>query len=129
VRASNAEFIRLIIEGWLADKTRAQAVALLEDQGMPSGPVYDAEDVFNDPHFDARQMLVTVDDPIAGPRQYARSPIHLSSAPEIPTQPAPQLGEHTHAILRELLKYDETEIEQLRNSGVIGMRKNRQSSD
>jgi formyl-CoA transferase len=129
VRASNAEFIRSIIEGWLADKTRAQAVALLEDQGMPSGPVYDADDVFKDPHFDARQMLVTVDDPIAGPRQYARSPVHLSSAPEIPTRPAPQLGEHTLAILRDLLKYDMTKIEQLRNSGVIGIRKDQQPVD
>ncbi len=123
VRATNADFIRSIIEGWLADKTRAQAVALLESQGVPSGPVYNAEDVFQDPHIAARNMLVTVDDPIAGPRTYARSPLHLSSAPEIPTEPAPQLGEHTRTILRDLLEYDETEIDRLQDLGAIGIQK------
>ena len=102
-RAANAEFIRPLIEAWLADKTRAQAVTLLEERGVPSGPVYTAEDVFNDPHIAARHMLVTVDDPVAGPRKYARTPIHLSAAPEIPADSAPQLGEHTYPILSDLL--------------------------
>jgi CoA:oxalate CoA-transferase len=118
-RAANADFIRPLIEAWLADKTRAQAVAILEKHGVPSGPVYTAEDVFNDPHIAARQMLVTVDDPVAGPRQYARSPIHLSSTPEIPTAPAPQLGEHTHSILQDLLGYDQARIERLAAEGIV----------
>ena len=118
-RATNADLIRPIIEDWLASKTRAQAVALLGEHGVPSGPVYTAEDIFDDPHIAARQMLVTVDDPIAGPRKYARSPLHLSSAPEIPTAPAPQLGEHTRPILQDLLGYDQAEIERLQDQGVI----------
>jgi formyl-CoA transferase len=118
-RASNADFISSVIEEWLADKTRTQAVELLESQGVPSGPVFTAEDVFNDPHIAARNMLVNVDDPIAGPRKYARTPLHLSSMPEIPAEPAPQLGEHTDTILRDLLGYDEAEIERLREKGVI----------
>jgi formyl-CoA transferase len=118
-RAANAEFIRETIESWLADKTRAQAEALLDEQGVPSGPVFTAEDVFNDPHIAARNMLVTVDDPVAGPRKLARSPLHLSSSPEIPTESAPQLGEHSDEILKNLLGYGESEIEQLRDQGVI----------
>lgn len=118
-RASNADFIREIIEDWLADKNRAQAETLLNEQGVPSGPVFTAEDVFNDPHIAARNMLVTVDDPVAGSRKFARSPLHLSSTPEIPTESAPQLGEHTDEILRNLLGYGENEIEKLRDQGVI----------
>lgn len=118
-RGTNADFIRPIIENWLADKTRAQAVALLEAEGVPSGPVYTAEDIFNEPHFEARDMLVTVDDPIAGPRKYARSPVHLSAAPEIPTTPAPRLGEHAQIILQDLLGYDDTEVDQLIERGVV----------
>ncbi len=118
-RAANADFIRETIEAWLADKTRAQAEALLGEQGVPSGPVFTAEDVFNDPHIAARKMLVTVDDPVAGPRKFARSPLHLSSAPEIPTESAPLLGEHTDEILKNLLGYGEDKIEQLRDQGVI----------
>jgi crotonobetainyl-CoA:carnitine CoA-transferase CaiB-like acyl-CoA transferase len=94
-------------------------VAILEEHGVPSGPVYTAEDVFNDPHIAARNMLVTVDDPVAGPRKYARSPLHLSAAPGIPTAPAPHLGEHSCPILRDLLGYDEADIDRLRDEGVI----------
>jgi CoA:oxalate CoA-transferase len=118
-RADNADLIRSIIEAWLADKSRAQAVEALEQQGVPSGPVYTAADVFDDAHIAARRMLVTVDDPVAGPRRYARTPLHLSSAPEIPTAPAPQLGEHTRTVLRNLLGYEEAEIDRLRDKGVI----------
>jgi CoA:oxalate CoA-transferase len=118
-RAENAEFIRPIIESWLADKTRAEAVALLEQCGVPSGPVYTAADVFDDPHLAARKMLVSVDDPVAGPRKYARTPLHLSASPEIPTAPAPQLGEHSRPILRDLLGYGEAQIDQLHDKGVV----------
>jgi crotonobetainyl-CoA:carnitine CoA-transferase CaiB-like acyl-CoA transferase len=118
-RGVNAELIRQTIESWLADKTRTEAVELLERHGVPSGPVYTADDVFADPHIDARGMLVTVDDPVAGPREYARSPLHLSAAPEIPVKPAPRLGEHTRSLLRDLLGYKEAVIEQLCDLGVI----------
>lgn len=122
-RAANADFIRPLIENWLVDKTRAQAVALLEEHGVPSGPVYTAQDIFSDSHIAARQMLVTVDDPVAGPRQYARSPIHLSTVPEIPTASAPQLGEHTRPILRDLIGYDDAKIDRLVSEGVVAVNK------
>jgi len=118
-RGANAEYIRTIIEEWLAGKTRSEAVAQLEEFGVPSGPVYTAEDVFSDEHIAKRNMLVTVNDPVAGPRKYARSPLHLSAAPEIPTNPAPQLGEHSAWVLGELLAYDDDRIETLREQGVI----------
>ena len=118
-RASNADFIRETIETWLSKKTRAQAEALLEEQGVPSGPVFTAEEVFNNQHIADRNMLVTVDDPVAGPRKYARSPLHLSSAPEIPTESAPQLGEDTVEILKDILRYEDNDIEELREQGVI----------
>ncbi len=121
VRAANADLIRPIIEEWLATKSRSEAVDLLTEQGVPAGPVYTAEDVFGDPHLEARQMLVSVDDPVAGPRKYARSPVHLSAAPEIRTLPAPRLGEHTKPILHELLGYDHKSISELASSGVIAV--------
>jgi CoA:oxalate CoA-transferase len=118
-RGAHADWIQSLIEAWLADKTRSEAVALLGQHGVPSGPVHTAGDVFADPHIAARDMLVTVDDPVAGPRRYARSPLHLSAAPQIPTEPAPQLGEHTRPILRDLLGYSESEIDGLRDAGVV----------
>jgi formyl-CoA transferase len=118
-RSQNTDVVRTVIEDWLADKTRSEAEALLQAQGVPAGPVYTAEDVFGDPHIAARQMLVTVDDPVAGPRQYARTPLHLSASPQIPTEPAPRLGEHTRPVLAELLGYSEEQIDQLATAQVI----------
>jgi crotonobetainyl-CoA:carnitine CoA-transferase CaiB-like acyl-CoA transferase len=83
--------------------------------------VYTAEDVFADDHFTERNMLITIDDPVAGPRTFARSPLHLSSAPEILTETAPRLGEHTRSILTDLLEYSDAEIDQLRDQGVVGI--------
>jgi formyl-CoA transferase len=120
-RGKHPDIIRSIVEDWLADKTRVQTVEILEEHGVPSGPVYTAEDVFADDHFTERNMLITIDDPVAGPRTFARSPLHLSSAPEILTETAPRLGEHTRSILTDLLEYSDAEIDQLRDQGVVGI--------
>ena len=120
-RAANAAWIGEMIEAWLADKSRAEAVALLEAEGVPAGPVYTAGDIFADPHVAARQMLVSVDDPVAGPHLFARSPLHLSETPTIRTEPAPRLGEHTRPVLKELLGYDDAKIEELHRQGIVAL--------
>lgn len=118
-RAANANFLKPIIEGWLAGQMRAEAEEILNVYGVPAGPVYTAADVFTSPQVEARNMLVTVDDPQVGPYQFARTPPLLSSTPEIDTNPAPRLGEHTRQILSELLGYETAEIDRLQNEKVI----------
>ena len=118
-RAANADFLRPIIEDWMAGKTRAEVVDILNAAGVPTGPVYTARDVFADEHFRRRHMLLEIDDPQVGPYIFARTPPHLSAAPEIPTTPAPDLGQHTRPILQELLGYSAAEVDQLLEIGVI----------
>jgi CoA:oxalate CoA-transferase len=120
-RAANAAFLQPIIEGWMADKTRQEVVDTLNRAGMPTGPVYTARDVFADPHFKARRMLVDIDDPQVGSFTFARSTPHLSAAPEIQKQPAPALGEHTREIVEGLLGYSANELERLAADQVIGL--------
>ncbi len=119
-RAANADFLRPIIENWMADKTRAEVVDTLNAAGAPTGPIYTAKDVFADDHFRKRKMLVEIDDPDVGPYTFARSVPHLSAAPEIPAQTAPDLGQHTRPILQELLGYSSDEIDRLVEEGVVG---------
>ena len=64
-------------------------------------------------------MLVEIDDPEVGPQTFARTPVHLSDAPKIRTEPAPNLGQHTRAILSELLEYNSDEINGLVEAGVV----------
>jgi formyl-CoA transferase len=78
-----------------------------------------AEDVFADPHVAARGMLMEVDDPAVGAFRFARTTPHLSAAPELPAQPAPGLGQHSRAVLEELLDYSSDEVDALAAGGVI----------
>jgi formyl-CoA transferase len=120
-RAEHAAFLQPIIEDWMADKTRAEVVDTLNSAGMPTGPVYTAKDVFADPHFRTRGMLVDVDDPEVGTYTFARSTPHLSAAPEIPAAAAPALGQHTREVLEGLLRYSASDVERLAADGVVGL--------
>ena len=110
-----------IIEAWLATKTRHEAVDTLNEAGMPTGPVYTAEDVFADPHFRTRDMLVDIDDPEVGTYTFARSTPHLSAAPEIVRDPSPALGQHSREILEGLLGYEPAEVDRLEEEQVVGL--------
>jgi crotonobetainyl-CoA:carnitine CoA-transferase CaiB-like acyl-CoA transferase len=120
-RAANADFLQPIIEDWMTDKTRQQVVDTLNQAGMPTGPVYTAKDVFSDPHFRKRGMLVDIDDPLVGSYTFARSTPHLSESPEISNQPAPELGQHTREILEGVLGYSSYQVDQMASEGVVGL--------
>ena len=78
-----------------------------------------AEDVFACPQVAARGMLMPVDDPEVGEYRYARTPLHMSSAPKLPADPAPALGGNSREILKELLGYDAGRIDALVAGGVV----------
>lgn len=118
-RAANAAFLDPIISGWMARHTRAEAEEALNSRGVPVGPVHTARDVFACPQVEARKMLISVNDPVAGEYRFARTVPMLSSAPEVEGRPAPRLGEHTRSILGELLGYEAGEIERLESEKVV----------
>lgn len=118
-RGDNAGLVRSVVEDWMAGKTREEARLLLSQHGVPSGPVYTAEDIFNCPQVEARQMLVDIEVPEFGTYKFARSPMMLSSSPEIETRRPPRLGEHTRPVLQELLGYGDAEMDELEATGVI----------
>ena len=119
-RAANAHYIQPIIEVWLEQLTRDDAVKKLNSSGVPTGPINTAEDIFSDPHVNARGLLMPITDSEVGKHLFARSPPFLSEAPTLPTESAPKLGEHTIEILTEVLGYSGEKINELSEGGVIG---------
>ena len=118
-RAQNHGFLNTIISEFMATMTRDEAVGKFNAHGVPVAPVYTAEDVFADPHIEARGMLMPIDDPEVGTYRFARTAPMLEENAELPRNPAPALGQHTREILEGLLDYSSSEVDALRDHGVV----------
>ena len=118
-RAQNHGFLDPIISEFMATMTRDVAVGKFNAHGVPVAPVYTAEDVFADPHIEARGMLMPIDDPEVGTYRFARTAPMLEENAELPRNPAPALGQHTREILEGLLDYSSSEVDALRDHGVV----------
>lgn len=118
-RQRNLAALDTHIEPWLCARTRAQAVDELLAQGIPASMVNDVADVFDCPHVAARNMLMTLDDPLWGRVQVAGNPIKMSGVPDTAAVHPPELGQHTEDVLRTWLKTSEAQIADLRTRRVI----------
>jgi formyl-CoA transferase len=99
-------------------RTTAAWLALLNEAGVPAGPIYNMAQVYEDPHVRAREMLVELDHPIAGTIKNIGIPVKLSRTPGRIRRPAPLLGQHTEEVLH-WLGLDQAQIGKLRAAGAI----------
>ncbi len=106
------------MEAVLAEKTTAQWVALFDSNGVPAGPVHSIGEALNHPQVLARDMVLELDHPQAGPVKTLGFPIKLSATPARVDRPAPNLGEHSREILREFA-FTDGQIDDLLRSGVV----------
>lgn len=103
-------------------KTKAEWVDGLTALGVPCGPVNRIDEVFEDPQVQHRGMRIEMPHPLAatGTVPLLGNPIKMSATPPAYAHPPPFLGQHTDAVLAELLAVDAAERERLRRAGVIG---------
>ncbi len=106
------------IEAWTRTLTMAQALEALEKASVAGGPIYSVEDMFNDPQYQARDLLesVTVDgEKLVIPAIVPK----LTETPGATRWTGPTLGEHTDEVLQDILSMDEQKRAELRDQGVI----------
>ena len=114
------DILRPGVKEWAADKTNIEACRALADAGVAAGPCLTAQQVIDDPHVAARNMLMEIPRPEGGdPVLTPGNPIKMSRVSEGPDVRMPWLGEHTNEVLAAELGLDTDRIEQLRANGVI----------
>ena len=117
-RLQHAAEVIAAVEDFTRVRSKAELARLLGGIA-PFGPVCTAEDIFADPHFRQRDMIVDVEHPgCDGPVQIAGVPIKLSETPGRVHRRAPLIGEHTEQVLRGL-GLEAAHIEQLKRDRVI----------
>jgi crotonobetainyl-CoA:carnitine CoA-transferase CaiB-like acyl-CoA transferase len=119
-RWQNQRALDEMLSAWTRGHDHYQAMQLLQDHGVPAGPVLTAGEVIVDPHLEARGFWDTVDHPEAGTYRQVSTPWRLSKSPRRVTTPAPGLGEHNGYVLGELLGLSVEEIATLAAEGIIG---------
>jgi len=104
-RTSNADALKIAIDGALSERTRADWLAALEAAGVPCGPINDVAEVMADPQVAARNMVIRVLDEVAGEISMPGNPIKLSGFEDPATrEPAPGLDADRQRLLDELGK-------------------------
>lgn len=107
------------IQEMVSQMTRDEAVQYFVDAKVPVAPVYNVDDVVRDPHLHSRDMFVEVDHRAAGKVKVVNFPVKFSETPCEVRDAAPALGQHDEDLLRNILGYDESKIDELKKANAI----------
>jgi formyl-CoA transferase len=108
-----------LIAAWAGAHPRAEVLRLLEAFGVPGGLIYRAPEMLSDPHFAAREAIVSVPHPDFGELKMQNVAPRLSESPGSIRSPSPRMGEHNEAVYRELLGLSAERLRQLEAHKVI----------
>jgi formyl-CoA transferase len=117
-RVKNAAELDAIIGAFVAARTQAENVAFFEQAEVTIGPIYDAAQILEDPHFTERELLADYPDEEMGAFPMHHVVPRLLGTPGAIRSPAPRLGQHNRELLSEI-GFEGTKYEQLMKSGVV----------
>ncbi|HYM00280.1 MAG TPA: CoA transferase [Blastocatellia bacterium] len=117
-RVLNQLDLTRVLEDVFKQRTLNQWISAFEEAGVPVGPVYSFDQVYQDPQVIDREMSVEINHPKAGPTRLIGIPVKLSETPGRIRRPAPTLGQHTDEILGEA-GLDQPEIKSLREKKAV----------
>lgn len=113
---------REAIDAAIAECTKTHSSAYwmkaFEDAGVPCGPIYTVDQVFNDPQVEHLRITRPVVHPSLGKQDLVASPLNFSDMDRAIRCATPEGGQHTDEIMHEL-GYSPQQVEQLRKNGVV----------
>lgn len=118
-RVANRDALLAIIEPLIAARASADWLAALERIGVPCGPINTIDRVFADPQVKARGLALALPHASGAVAPGVKSPLGLAKTPPAHDMAPPALGQHSRAVLRDVLALDEAEIDRLIAAGIV----------
>jgi crotonobetainyl-CoA:carnitine CoA-transferase CaiB-like acyl-CoA transferase len=119
IRQQHADEVHAEIRAWVRNLTIAEVIATLDDAQVPVGPIYSIEEIFADPHYEARGDIVEIPDLNLGRAAMPGVIPKLSRTPGAIYRSAPRTGGDNDSVFGDLLALTAGEIEDLRSAKVI----------
>jgi formyl-CoA transferase len=118
-RAERAMEVNEMIAAWTRLHSKHEAMEIIGAAGIPAGAVLDTLELHNDPTFEQRGIMQTIEHPAAGPFKMIGWPVRFSGGTP-PVKPAPLLGADTDTVLHDWLGRTADEVSSLRSGNIIG---------
>jgi len=119
LRSKNRTKLKEHMNDCLGKRSAIEWTHLLMEAGVPAGPVYNLEQMFNDPHVVHSEFVETVEHPTIGSLKQLSNPLRLGEiGQKTVRRPPPHLGEHGSEVLQSF-GFSKSEIDELERSGVI----------
>ncbi|MSQ50092.1 MAG: CoA transferase [Betaproteobacteria bacterium] len=118
-RVEHRDEVNRIVAEWIGNLPCAEVLARCEAGDVPIGPLNSIADIFQDPHFKARQTLVSVNHPEDGPVVVPNVVPVLSETPGTLDTLGPDLGQHNEEIYTGLLGMTREAVSALKQAGII----------
>jgi crotonobetainyl-CoA:carnitine CoA-transferase CaiB-like acyl-CoA transferase len=119
IRVQNRQLVTDTLTPVMKSKTTAEWIDALEALKIGCGPINTLEQVFADPHVQAREMVVDMAHGSGETVKVIANPVKLSATPPSYRSAPPVLGEHTNAVLSDVLKMSAAEIAALKEKGIL----------
>jgi len=118
-RVDNAAELDAIIARWFRQFCLGDCMEILKQHDVVAGPIYDIQRIFQDPHYEARDDIIEVEDAELGTVRMQNVIPKMSKTPGEVKFAGLALGEHNHEIYVERLGLSREEIERLEAEGII----------
>jgi CoA:oxalate CoA-transferase len=119
LRTTNQQDLKRVLCETFRTKNTNEWREILDQAGVPNGPINSVDEVIKDPQVIAREMIVEVNHPRAGVTPLPGIPIKLSESPGSIRKPAPLLGQHTAEILSETFGFSSEQIKAMEEHGIF----------
>jgi formyl-CoA transferase len=117
-RAKHADELDEAVGTWIFERTKDEVVEAFDEAGAAVAPIYNIEDIMEDPQYRALDSIVTVDDPELGPMKMQNVLFRLSETPGEVGWPGPRIGEHNEEVYGEM-GLGKSDLQELSEKGVL----------